>query len=142
MPLIWTKGSPERFLSLGNTIEDQLYKSLASAMVMIAAQGAITARAYTAERGRPTSRGAGRVDSGDMANAIRHEVEFQANQIIARFGFVGEQAQYFLYQTVTGFEHWLSADFIEPTFALRDAKIKAEPEVVAAVTAAIRSVKL
>lgn len=142
MPLVWTKGSPAAFINIGSKIEDQLYRALATAMVTIASQAALTARAFTAERGRPTSRGGGRVDSGAMAEAIKHEVELSGKEIIGRFGFIGQQADYFLYQTVTGFTHYLSGDFIEPTFALRDAQVIAEGEVIEAIERAIRSVRL
>lgn len=142
MPLVWTKGSPAAFINIGSQIEDQLYRALATAMVGIVTQAAITARAYTAERGRPTSRGGGRIDTGDMVAAIQHEVELSGREIIGKFGFLGKQADYFLYQTVTGFNHYLSGDFIEPTFALRDAQLIAEGEVIEAIEAAIRSVRL
>jgi hypothetical protein len=142
MPLIWTKGSPSEFISMGDRMVAQMYLSLAQSMAQIAAQGAVTARAYTAQRGRPTSRGSGRIDTGDMVEAIKDKVELEASAIIGKFGFIDSQADYFLYQTVTGFNHYLSGDFIEPTFALRDAQAIAEGEVVAAIYAAIRSVRL
>lgn len=142
MPLRWTKGSPAEFISIPKRIEDQLYKSLAIAMVQIVDQAALTARAMTAQRGRPTSRGAGRVDSGAMAEAIKPKMEYEARAIIGKFGFVDEKADYYMYQTITGFNHYMSGDFIEPTFALRDAKVIAEGEVIEAVAAAIRSVRL
>ncbi len=142
MPVVWRKGSPAEFRNLGTKIIDQLYIALAGEMALVAEDAAITARAYTAQRGRPTSEGSGRIDSGDMVSAIDSEIELRAKSVIGKFGFIGEQADYFLYQTVLGFNHWLSDEFIAPTFALRDAKIKAEPAVYAAIEAAIRSVKL
>jgi hypothetical protein len=142
MPITWTKGSPQEFVSMGERIKDQLYKALAVAMAVIAQQAAITAQAFTAERGTAHSRGAGRIDSGDMAKAIEADVVLKADEIIGKFGFLGEKADYFKYQTITGFNHWLSGEFIEPTFALRDAKVIAEGEVIEAIEAAIRSVKL
>lgn len=131
MPLRWTKGSPAEFISMGERIENQLYRSLAGAMAQIASQAAMVARQRT-----------DRVDTGAMINAITSDVRTEAKTIIGRFGFLDQQAEYFLYQTVTGFTHWLSGEFIEPTFALRDAKILAEGEVVEAIERAIRSVKL
>ena len=142
MPVVWKKGSPAEFRALGQKIIDQLYIALAGEMVGLAEQAAITARAYTAQRGRRTSRGGGRIDEGTMVEAIKSEVELSAKTIIGRFGFIGAQADYFLYQTVLGFEHWLSGEMIEPTFALRDARVKAEPEVYKAIEKAIRSVHL
>lgn len=131
MPLRWTKGSPAEFVSMGQRIEDQLYRSLAAAMAQIASQAAMAARART-----------DRVDTGLMISEITDEIELRGKEIIGRFGFLNQKADYFLYQTVTGFTHWLSGEFIEPTFALRDAKIIAENDVIQAIEAAIRSVKL
>lgn len=111
-------------------------------MAEIVSQAALTARALTAQRGRPTSRGSGRIDSGTMAEEIKGRATAEAKSIIGKFGFLDAQAEYFLYQTVTGFTHYLSGDFIEPTFALRDAKVVAEQDVVRAIEAAIRSVRL
>lgn len=131
MPLRWTKGSPAEFISMGERIEDQLYKSLASAMAQIASQAAMNAQSRT-----------DRIDTGLMISEITDEVELRGQEIIGRFGFLNQKADYFLYQTVTGFTHWLSGEFIEPTFALRDAKILAEGQVIEAIEAAIRSVRL
>ncbi len=142
MPVIWKKGSEAEFRKLGDKIIDQLYIALAGEMAVVAMDAAITARAYTAQRGRPTSNGTGRIDTGAMVEAIDSEIELKAKSIIGKFGFTGAQAEYFLLQTVTGFRHWLSAEMIEPTFALRDAKLRAEPDVYRAIERAIREVKL
>lgn len=132
MPLVWKRGSPQEFVNLGKRIEDQLYPALAAAMTGVVMQAAANARANT-----------DRVDTGAMIEAIdMHEVEVRAGEIIGKFGFLGQRADYFLYQTVTGFTHWLSGQFIEPTFALRDARVVAENELVDAIQAAIRSVRL
>ncbi len=142
MPVIWKKGSPAEFRNLGNKIIDQLYIALAGEMALVAEDAAITARAYTAQRGTKSSNGSGRIDIGTMVEAIDSQIELRARSVIGKFGFTGAQADYFLYQTVTGFTHWLSEEFITPTFALRDAKIKAEPDVYRAIETAIRSVHL
>ena len=143
MSFRWVKGSPQQFISMGERIKDQLYDSLAESMTEIVTQAAITARAYTAQRGRPTSRGSGRIDTGAMVEAIDFEVVNKAaSSVLGRFGFTGAQADYFLYQTVTGFTNWLSGDFIEPTFAIRDARLVAEGEIYIAIKRAIASVHL
>jgi hypothetical protein len=122
--------------------EEKLYDALATAMYEVARQGAITARAYTAQRGRPTSRGSGRIDTGAMVEAINHKVELAGSKIIAEFGFTDEVAGYYIFQTVTGFTNWVSGDFIEPTFAIRDAGEKSRGEAIKAIKAAIRSVRM
>lgn len=121
--------------------EGQLYDALADAVEEIVRQGALTARALTAQRGRPTSQGGGRVETGAMAEALKHKVEASARKIVGEFGFTDGHADYYIYQTVTGFNHWLSSEFIAPTFAIRDAGEIARGEMAAAIKAAIRKVR-
>lgn len=127
----WVKGSPAQFVGMGERIEKQLYRSLAAAMFTIAVQAADDAKNRT-----------DRIDTEAMRNAISHEVELRAKSITAAFGFTGDVQAYYVFQTVTGFRHYLSGNFIEPTFALRDARIRAEPEVIAAIERAIQEVEL
>ena len=71
------------------------------------------------------SRAAGKKrQSGKMEDAMRAEVSGTGLQL--RFGFVRRLLNYFQYQTVTGFTHWNSGKFIEPSLALNDAKADAE----------------
>lgn len=131
LQLVWKKGSPAEFLNMGNKIEQQLMHEIAESMLLITRQAAEDARGFT-----------DRIETGAMLNAILPEVEASTREIVGRFGFIGEQAEYFIFQTVTGFEHWLSGEFIEPTFALRDAKNLAEPRLVSAISNAVRRVHL
>lgn len=142
MPLVWTKGSPQEFVSLGDRIEVQLYQELSNAMAAIVIGAVQNAKEFTAERGRPSSTGSGRIETSDMIGSIKGDVELKAREIIGKFGFLDEQQDYFMYQTITGFTHYLSGDFIEPTFALRDAGVLAESDVVEAIKSAIRNVRL
>lgn len=142
MPATWTKGSPQEFINMGDRIYTQLYNELSNAMGVIVMAAVQNSKEYTAERGRPSSFGSGRIETSEMIGAIKGDVELKAKEIIGKFGFLDQQANYFLYQTVTGFSHYLSGDFIEPTFALRDAEILAESDVVEAIKAAIRNVRL
>lgn len=132
----------KNFILFLERAQDKLYDALAEAMFEVARQGAITARAYTAQRGRPTSTGSGRIDSGAMVEAIGDKVSLEGARIVAEFGFVDEQADYYIYQTVTGFTHWISGDYIGPTFAIRDAGEKARGDAIRAIRAAIRSVRM
>lgn len=131
MTIQWTRGTPAQFMNMGNRIVEQLYRSLSEAMFTIAVQAADYAKSQT-----------DRIDTAEMLNAISHEVQVRANSITAAFGFTGDVKAYYVYQTVTGFTHWLSGQFIEPTFALRDARVRAEPEVIAAIYRAIKDVEL
>jgi hypothetical protein len=127
----WVKGSPEQFRNMAKKIEQQLYVSLAQAMLPIAQNAAQRARAMN-----------DRVDTGELEEQIAAEAKNTANSIIGRYGFVGQRKDYYLYQTITGFTHWLSGKYIEPSFALRNARPGAEAEIIAAIADAIRSVKL
>jgi len=91
--------------------------------------GAETARSYTRSRPGATTGKAGRVDTGKMVEAIRHErVGFSLDMADTRYGFVGEYEKYFGLQSITGFRHvgTLDSSFIAPTFALRDSRGPAE----------------
>jgi len=78
---------------------------------------------------RPTKKSgkAGRVDSGDMVGDISSEIlESNDRRIVGEFGWLGTEKDYYVYQTATGFRHYLTGDFIEPTYALRDATAHVE----------------
>lgn len=62
--------------------------------------------------------------SGDMVDAMDVEVSKTATQL--RFGFLRGVQDYFRFQTITGFRHWKSGEFIEPSLALSDAKLDAQ----------------
>ncbi len=84
--------------------------------------GAKTARQYTATRPSRKSGKAGRFESRDMMNAIKPRmVSFSYDLIEAQYGFVDEYEKYFGMQTITGFRHNRSGEYIAPTFALRDS---------------------
>lgn len=87
-----------------------------------AQQGARKAQALTRSRPGKKTRKPGRVEFGDMADAIRfRRVSSTLSQIRAQYGFVDAYDDYMVYQTVTGFTHYLSGEYIAPTFALRDS---------------------
>lgn len=138
----WVKGSPAALVKLPETVAGQLYEELAHSMEVIIQAAVLNAKEFTASRGRPTSSGGGRVDTAKMIEAIKGDVDLSTRQIMGKFGFIDEQIDYFLYQTSTGFTHWLSGQFIEPTFALRDAELIAVQDLGAAIRAAMRSVHL
>jgi len=60
--------------------------------------------------------------SSKMINAMRAGVF--GTQL--RFGFIADHMDYFTWQTVTGFVHWKSGEFIAPSLAIADAKQDAE----------------
>jgi hypothetical protein len=129
---IWVKGSDAEFIGLGDKIVDQLIDALADAMADVIQNAVANAKSLSADR----------VLTGAMISAIEGEVAAAGRDIAGKFGFLGDQQDYYVYQTVSGFHHWLGGQFIEPTFALRDAGEKAKGELVAAVRAAIASVSI
>jgi hypothetical protein len=80
-------------------------------------------RGFTESRGTTKSGHAGRIESKAMLNAVTYRVEQSKGEIIGDFGFLNEQEFYFFLQTDEGFQHYLSGEFIAPTFALRDAAL-------------------
>lgn len=90
------------------------------------------AKQFTNERGTGYNGHTGRVDTGAMVDAIDGQV-FQdgVSLIVGRFGFTTQRELYFALQTVTGFKHYLSGEFIEPTYAFRDSLILAVQQLVA-----------
>jgi hypothetical protein len=129
---VWVRGSDAEFIGMGDKLVEQVAKIMAPVMATIIQNAVADAKARSADR----------VLTGTMISAIEGKVEASARDVAGKFGFLGEQQDYFIYQTVSGFHHWLSSDFIEPTFALRDAGEVAKGELVAALAAAIRSVRL
>lgn len=129
---IWVRGSDAEFIGMGDKIVDQLIAALSDAMADIIQKAVARAKDLSADR----------VDTGAMISAIEGEVMSAGRDIAGRFGFLGDIQDYYVFQTVSGFHHWLGGQFIEPTFALRDAGEMAKGDLVAAVAAAIRSVSL
>jgi hypothetical protein len=129
---VWIRGSDAEFIGIGDKLEGQIMKAMPGIMAKIIADAVEDAKARSADR----------VLTGAMISAIEGKVEAGAREVAGKFGFLGEQQDYFIFQTVTGFHHWLGGEFIEPTFALRDAGEVAKGELVAEVAALIGSLKL
>ncbi len=129
---IWIRGSDAEFIGLGAKLTAKLMGQMRPIMATIIANAVADAKARSADR----------VLTGAMISAIEGEVRGSAADVAGRFGFLGEQQEYFIFQTVSGFHHWLSGEMIEPTFALRDAGEVAKAELVAAVAAAIAGLSL
>lgn len=87
----------------------------------IADDGAELTRQLTASRPSAKSGKRGRIATGRMYDAIRSEVTEEGDTIVAKYGMLDDQEDYFKYQTVTGFTHNRSGEYIAPTFALQDA---------------------
>lgn len=60
--------------------------------------------------------------TGDMVRAM--DARVAGSQL--RMGFLNEMQDYYQYQTITGFTHWKSGEFIRPSLAIEDAKQDAQ----------------
>jgi hypothetical protein len=99
------------------------------------------AKEYTNSRGTAGSGKAGRVETGKMVNAIAGETKKSAaGQVRSRVGFLRGREEYFALQTSTGFEEggYRPDKWIEPTYALLDARLDTEQMVQQAGTNILR----
>jgi hypothetical protein len=122
--MAWRKSNP----NMPNVIADQAKKDLEdrvwAAMQKVIEQAVDDAKRFTADRGTARSGKQGRIDTGLMVQSIvGRVVKDGMDRIVGDFGFLDRNELYFWLQTVNGFEH--GASFIEPTFALRDAAVRA-----------------
>jgi len=62
----------------------------------------------------------GRVDSGDMLNAVSTKIKAGPKESRAAFGWVKEFEEYFRHQEY-GFDHWIGVR-VDGMFAMRDAR--------------------
>lgn len=123
MPLKWEQGNPLAFDNVWKLVRDTYQARLENAMASVIRIAVDDAKRFTASRPSAKSGKAGRIESGKMMEEImgRSYREGVAN-VVGEFGFLNGPAElYMALQTSTGFKHWRSGEFIEPTFALRDA---------------------
>lgn len=117
----WIQGSPQTFITTPARLLDTFRPRLYKRMQKVMSEAVEDYRRFTSSRGTASSGKAGRIDTGAMLNAVTYRVNQVAGEIVGEFGFINEQELYYFLQTDTGFRHWISNEFIEPTFALRDA---------------------
>lgn len=127
MPSSWTvSGNNGSLLTLGDRIKRQLHAKAVNAMIITINQAVEDMKRFTATRPGAKTGKQGRVETAAMLEAIAGKAFLEgADKIVGEFGFVNRRDLYFKLQTVTGFTHYLSGDFIEPTFAMRDATVLA-----------------
>lgn len=115
------RGGHSEFVSTPYRQLNKFRPRLYARMEQVMQEAVETAKKITATSGTVKSGKAGRIDSGDMIDAIGYEVYQKANdQIVGELGFVGQKAFYFYLQTQTGFNH-KGGEFIEPTLAIEKA---------------------
>lgn len=123
MPLIWEQGNPFDFDNVWKLVRDTYQTRLENAMRKVIEQAVRDAKEFTASRPSAKSGKSGRVETSKMMEEIMgRSYREGVAVIVGEFGFLNGPAElYMALQTNTGFKHWLSGEFIEPTFALRDA---------------------
>jgi len=115
-------GREAEFVNVWQKIQEELSRRLETAMKRVIDQAVEDAKRFTASRPSRKSGKSGRVDTGEMLESIMGRTFKEGVlQIVGEFGFIDQQELYYALQTSTGFRHYLSGDFIGPTFALRDA---------------------
>jgi len=120
----WIQGSPQRLVSAPSRFVGKFRPRLYARMKQVIDEAVEDAKRFTASRPSAKSGKSGRIETGDMMDAIVGRVYQNAEEsIIGDFGFLDRQEFYFFLQTDEGFRNWRSGEFIEPTFALRDAAI-------------------
>lgn len=126
----WVKGDSQSFVTTPARLMDQFRPRLYARMEHVLQEAVVDYRNFTASRPSAKSGKSGRVDTEAMLNAVSYRLDQVQGEIVGEFGFLNEQALYFYLQTNTGFTHYLSGEFIEPTFALRDAALIAFQKLV------------
>lgn len=129
--MTWRVGSASGLLGEPEKIVGKYKKNADKAMTEVIALAVYDMKRFTETRPSAKSGKQGRVDTADMLNAIDGEAFWEGvDKIVGRFGFLNRQELYFALQTSTGFTHYLSGEFIEPTFAMRDAAVSAVQRLI------------
>lgn len=122
MPIKWVQGTPLGFDRVWTLMLDTFQLRLENAMKKVIEQAVRDAQLFTATRPSKKSGKAGRVETAAMMAAIMGKTYREGvGNIVGEFGFLNTAELYMKLQTSTGFVHWRSGEFIEPTFAFRDA---------------------
>lgn len=123
MPSSWvTTGGGGPLIGVGDRLKAKLRVRAAAAMSLTMIEAVEDMKRFTASRPGLKTGKAGRVETAAMLEAIAERSFFEGvDRIVGEFGFLNRKDLYFMLQTSTGFTHYLSGDFIEPTFAMRDA---------------------
>jgi hypothetical protein len=131
MGVTWVRGSAAGLKALPEKIVAEFRKKVEAAMVEVINQAVEDMRRYTESRPSAKSGKAGRIETGAMLESIAGKTFMEgADKVVGQFGFINRQELYFMLQTSTGFEHYGSGDFIEPTFAMRDAAVTAVQNLI------------
>lgn len=91
---------------------------------------------------RPSSSGRtgsspGRVDTGNMLDAVKWRVSSEGGNLVGEFGWLDNQEPYFMYQE-SGFSHVGSGEWVRGMLALQDASLAAKEEFLTRLANALR----
>jgi hypothetical protein len=110
------------FVTTPSRLLQQFRPLLFARMEKVLQEAVIEARQITASSPSAKSGKPGRIESGDMINDLGYRVWQNARgEIVGELGFPGTKQFYYYLQTQTGFRHWISGEFIEPTMAIQRA---------------------
>lgn len=122
----WNFPGQSNFGNLGQRILAAKYKAAQEAMKVVIEQAVQDMKDYTSSRPSRKSGKEGRIETSAMLEAIAGKTFTDgAYKIVGEFGFLDLKELYFALQTSTGFNLWTNGEFIEPTYAMRDAAITA-----------------
>lgn len=126
MGVTWRRGSAQQLHDFPEKLVDRFEEGVFAAVQEVIRQAVEDMRRFTESRPSAKSGKAGRVESGEMLAAIGGDIfRYGMDRIVGQFGFTNQTELYYYLQTVSGFQHVWSGDFIEPTFAMRDAYVAA-----------------
>lgn len=132
MGWVFANGTQQSFTTFPNAYLKALQGKLQLRMERVVKQAVEDMRRFTETRPSAKSGRAGRVDTGEMLESIAGRTfNDGVDKIVGEFGFLSRKDLYFMLQTSTGFRHYISSEFIEPTFAMRDAAVIAIQNLLA-----------
>jgi len=133
--VVWIQGSPEGLLNWGPETEEKIKALILSIMEDVINDAAAKMREFISTRGLPSSKGSGRIDSGNMLASVDSEITIDGENISGKFGWLAGGEVYFLAQE-EGAVLW-NGGVIMPMLALYDAGQWAITEFANRVKAAL-----
>ena len=115
----WLQGDASRLANWGEEIRKQIFDEVGKLMDEVMTEAAAKMRDFISSRGLPNSAGAGRIQSGNMLNAVDSQVTIGGQVIEGTFGWLEGGEVYFLAQE-EGAVLW-NGGVIMPMLALYDA---------------------
>lgn len=117
--VFWIQGSPDRLLGWSEEIRVLILAEVTAIMDEVMVEAAAKMREFISTRGLPNSKGEGRIDTGNMLNAVNSRVNVDGTIIEGTFGWLEGGEVYFLAQE-EGAVLW-NGGVIAPMLAMYDA---------------------